>query len=178
MASVAASSRYAKSLLQLAQQNNVLEVVNTDIKGISTALTSVEFVDFIKSPIINSDKKVSVINALFAGKVNPLTLSFLNLLATKRRESLLSGITASFQEQYNAMRNIIKAEVVTAAGLDETLRQQVYDLIKQVNNSEVEVVEKVDAKIIGGFILNIGSKQYDNSVLRSLQAIKNKLSNN
>ncbi len=178
MKSVAASSRYAKSLLQLAVEQNALELVNTDIKGLQTVLNDAEFVSFIKSPIITADKKVSVLKALFQGKVSPLTLQFLTLLANKRREGLLAGIATSFQEQYNAMRNIIKAEVVTATGLDDTLRQRVYDLIKQVNNTEVEIVEKIDTAIIGGFILNIGSKQYDNSVLRSLQAIKNKLSNN
>ncbi len=178
MKSVAASARYAKSLIDLALENKELKAIKSDITTLESALQSSEFKAFINSPIIKKDKKNQIFAALFGGKLNNITLSFLNLLALKGRENLLPGILISFVDQYNVINNITKATVITATGLNDDLRKKVNELVKSLNNTEVEIQEKVNPEIIGGFILNIGNSQYDNSVLRSLQTVKNKFTNN
>jgi F-type H+-transporting ATPase subunit delta len=68
--------------------------------------------------------------------------------------------------------------VTTAAGLDDQLRKQVYQLVKDSMKSEVELVEKVDDKLIGGFVLRIGDKQYDASVAAALRKLTREFSVN
>lgn len=168
--------RYAKSLLDLALEKGVLNEVNADAKTINnTAAESHDFALFLNSPIVKADKKVAVFKEMFGGKVNEITLSFINLLAAKRRESMLVEIMEEFTNLYNKHKGIEKAVVITASGLDDTLRKKVYQIVKDSAKSEVELVEKVDKNIIGGFILKIGSNQYDSSVLRSIRNLKQTL---
>ena len=172
------ASRYAKSLLDLSVEKGQLEAVYADmlqVKGICD--NSKEFITFLNSPIINSDKKISVIKAVFDGKFNLITDGFLTIVASKRRESVIPEMAASFIEQYRSHKNILTAVVTSANGLDAATKQKALDLVKSQLSGEVELVEKVDANIIGGFILKIGDKQLDKSVARQLSNLKKELTN-
>ncbi|MBI3519688.1 MAG: ATP synthase F1 subunit delta [Bacteroidetes bacterium] len=172
------ASRYAKSLLDLSVEKGQLEAVYADmiqVRGICEA--SKEFITFLNSPIINSDKKIAVIKAVFEGKLNAITDGFLTIVASKRRESVIPEMAASFIEQYRSHKNILTAVVTSANGLDAATKQKALDLVKSQMSGEVELVEKVDANIIGGFILKIGDKQLDKSVARQLSNMKKELTN-
>ena len=176
MKNTKASIRYAKSLFDLAAERGVLQEVNTDAKTISEAVSgSHDLTLLLNSPVVKSDKKTAVLKALFEGKVNGLSLNFIQLLSAKRREGLLSAIMEEFSNLYNKHRGIVRAEVITASGLDEKLRAKVLEIVKNSAKSEVELIEKTDNNIIGGFILKIGSNQYDSSVLRSIRNLKQTL---
>ena len=70
------------------------------------------------------------------------------------------------------------AEITSAVGLDDKLRKQVYDLIRNSTNSEVELIEKIDKKLIGGFILRMDDKQYDASISSELRKLTQAFSSN
>jgi F-type H+-transporting ATPase subunit delta len=173
-----AATRYAKSLMDLAIESNQLDTVRNDMKAIEkTCRENSDFVLFLKSPIIKTDKKIQVLKALFEGKISPLSLSFLNLITSKNREAYIREITHAFDEQYKTNKNIFTAVVTSAKGLDSVSKQKVLDLIKSQMNGEVELLEKVDANTIGGFILKIGDKQVDRTVARQLSNLKKELTN-
>jgi F-type H+-transporting ATPase subunit delta len=59
------ATRYAKSLIGLAQEKNVLEAVIADMKFFSSLQkTNPDFTALLRSPIINADKKEKIINAI------------------------------------------------------------------------------------------------------------------
>ena len=76
------------------------------------------------------------------------------------------------------MKGIRTAEIISAVGLDDKLRKQVYETVKNSTKSEVELIEKVDKKLIGGFILRLGDKQYDASIVSSLRKLAQSFSAN
>lgn len=172
------ASRYAKSLLDLAVEKGQLDAVYTDmlqVKAVSDA--SKDFILFLNSPIIKSDKKIAAIKAVFEGKLNPMSLGFLTIVASKRRESVIPEMAQSFIEQYRTHKNILTAVVTSANGLDAATKQKALELVKTQLNGEIELVEKTDANLIGGFILKIGDKQLDKSVARQLSNLKKELTN-
>lgn len=172
------ATRYAKSLMELALESNKLEAVRTDMKAVKNLCEqNHEFALFLDSPIIKTDKKISVLNEVFKGKISDLTLSFLTLIASKHREALVKEIAEAFDEQYKQSKNIFTAVVTSAKGLDSTTKNKVLDLVKAQTKGEVELVEKIDANTIGGFILKIGDKQIDRSVARQLSEVKKQLTN-
>jgi F-type H+-transporting ATPase subunit delta len=172
------ASRYAKSLLDLAVEKGQLDAVYADMLQVrEVAGGSREFITFLNSPVIKTDKKIAVLKSIFEGKVNALTLAFLTIVANKRRESVIPEMAASFIDQYKAHKNILTAVVTSAQGLDAATRQKALDLVKAQMNGEIELVEKTDANLIGGFILKIGDKQVDRSVARQLSNLKKELTN-
>ena len=173
------ANRYAKSLMELAVETKQLEVVRNDMKTIEQVCKeNREFQLFLQSPVIKTDKKIAVMNDLFKGKIADLTLSFVKLITEKHRESLIQNIAVAFDDQYKASKNIFTAVITSAKGLDTVTKQKVTDLIKSQMNGEVELIEKIDANTIGGFILRIGDKQIDKTVARQLSNLKKELIKN
>ena len=172
------ASRYAKSLLDLSVEKGQLEAVYADMRQVqSVCEESREFINFLNSPIIKADKKIATIKAIFDGKLNAITSGFLTIVASKRRENVIPEKANEFIEKYRSHKNILTAVVTSANGLDAATKQKALDLVKSQLSGEVELVEKVNANIIGGFILKIGDKQLDKSVARQLSNLKKQLTN-
>jgi F-type H+-transporting ATPase subunit delta len=170
------AKRYAKSLLDLSKERGVLEAVNNDMKLLAHVCeTNHDLRVLLSSPIINSDKKLSILKRVFSGKVSDLSMSFFDVITRKGRESHLEGIAMEFTRLYKEYKGIQTAIVTSAVGLDDKLRSDVYKLIKESLNSEIELIEKVDKDLIGGFILRVGDKQYDASISRDLRLMRQEL---
>lgn len=180
MADSRVASRYVKSLLSLAVEQKSLEVVHNDMQMFDRACrTSREFASMLKNPIISHEKKKDILEALFKGKVNPLTLSIINILTKKNRESLLPAIAHEFHNAYNEYKGIEKATVTTTIAVDKKLRGEIETLVKKLSTrKEVELEERIDKDLIGGFILNVGDRQIDASVRSKLKSLKVKFSEN
>lgn len=173
------ATRYAKSLLQLANEKGQLEKVYADMQLVERICEeNREFTNFLNSPIIKTDKKTAVIREIFSGKVSEITLGFLIILTQKRRELYMKLIAAEFAAQYKEYKNILTAVITSAVGIDSTIKAKVLELVKQTAKGEVELVEKVDKKLIGGFILTIGDKQVDASISRKLNDLRKTFTGN
>lgn len=171
--------RYAKSLMDLALEKGTLEKVYADMKLVNkTVSQNRELKVMLQSPIVKTDKKGEILVAIFGGKISEISLMFFKLMAAKKRESYIEAISREFIEQYKTHKRIITAVITTAQGLDEELRSKVIKLVKDSMKGEVELVEKVDSSIIGGFILRIGDKQDNTSISRKLKLLTRTFSEN
>lgn len=172
------ASRYAKSLLDLAVEKGQLEAVYADMLQVkSVCASSKDFILFLNSPIIKVDKKISTLKSVFEGKISAITAGFLSIVAAKRRESVIPQMAEHFIEQYKEQKNVLTAVITSAHGLDAATKQKALDLVKAQLNGEVELVEKTNPDLIGGFVLKIGDKQIDKSVSRQLSNLKKELTN-
>lgn len=166
--------RYAKSLIDLAAENGVLDQVNNDMAGIEFVFKkNHELVAVMKNPIVQGEKKRAILNALFNGKVNNFTLSLLTLLTKKHRESIVFEISSEFQKQYREKMGIKIVEVTTAQAITDDQRSN-FKSIMASKATKVELIEKIDEKILGGFVLRMDDQQIDESVASKLTKIKNK----
>lgn len=177
MANQRLSSRYANSLLQLAQESNTLNEIFTDIQNIDATITeNKDLASMLNSPIIKSKIKTTVLNKVFGAEVKELTTNFLNLLVSKGREGYLQEICKSFIEEYNKINKIADVTLVTAIPATDAIVKEVTDfLTKSGKYSKVSIKQEVDSNIIGGFILKMGDQLLDNSVQRKLQVIRKEL---
>jgi len=174
MADSKAVPRYVKSLLNLAVSNGVLDEVHEDMKSFERVLAQNRpLVNVLRSPIVKHYKKKNVLESLFRGRYNDLTLSFFRIITEKNREEILPLIAKEFHNAYNEHQGIGKASVVTAVPLDNELREEILSVAKKVvGKSQVELKEEVDPTIIGGFILNAGTQQIDSSIRHKLNILQ------
>jgi len=173
------AKRYAKSLIDLSREQGVIDTVNQDMSLlVSVCESNHDLALLLANPIIHADKKLAVLNSVFGSRMSKLSLSFFEIITRKGREAHLPAIAKEFVQQYKTLKGVATAIVTTAAGLDDQLRKQVYQLVKDSMKSEVELVEKVDDKLIGGFVLRIGDKQYDASVAAALRKLTREFSVN
>ena len=132
-----------------------------------TCKNSRDLVLLLKSPIIKTDKKISILNETFGGKIGSISLSFLNLIAKRNRESYVPEIAIAFIHAYKAFKGIVSAEVISAVPLDDASRKSITEFVARFSD-KVELTERVDEKIIGGFIVRVGDRQYDDSILNRI----------
>lgn len=172
--------RYAKSLIDLAQEKGQLDQVHTDMKFLQGICKSNrDFVSLLKSPIIPEDKKNKIIESIISGRVNKLTSLFVKLLGSKNRESNLPEIIDSYIEQYNEIKGIHKVKITTATPLSPDLKNSFIRKIESANNiSNIELEAVVDEKLVGGFILEMEGKLVDASILRDLKDVKKQFADN
>ncbi|MEO5944666.1 MAG: ATP synthase F1 subunit delta [Ferruginibacter sp.] len=174
------AGRYAKSILDLAIEQNQLEGVYADMKFIqSICKSNPDFVAVLKSPVITSDKKEKIIESITAQRVTNITGLFIRLLIRKTREYNLPEIADAFINQYNELKNIHKVKITTAAPISEELQKSITDKVKAdgtIRNIELETIVKEE--LIGGFKLEMGDILIDASILRDLNDVKKQFMDN
>lgn len=174
------ASRYVKSLLGLAVEQNALESVNTDMQMFDTLCDhNREFLVMLRSPIIKHERKRDILEKIFKGKVHDLTWAILDIITRKNREPLLPAIANDFHRAYNEYHGIGFATVTTAVAIDPVIRKDIEAVAEKLSGrKKTELVEKIDPSLIGGFILNVGDQQIDTSISGKLRALRLKYSYN
>jgi len=174
------ATRYAKSLIDLAIERGELEKVYADMKWLSGVCKSnPDFVNLLRSPIIKSDIKKKILEAVTNGNISEMTAGFNRLLVTKGRESNLPEITHAFITAYKEKKNIQTVKLTTATPVSDAVRNAIVEQIKKSSGFlHVELEEKVDADIIGGFVLQAGDKLVDASIAYDLKTIAKQFENN
>ncbi len=174
------AARYAKSLKDLAKERNELEACKADMQLIIQACKeSDEFERLLISPVINTDKKLVIFREILSEKVSELTMNFVEIITRKRREGLLASIAEAFMLLYNDFKGIHEATIVSARPLNEDLRKAVLEVLKEARNGdEIQLEEKVDESLIGGFVLRMSDKQYDASIRQKLDNLKKEFRSN
>lgn len=173
MSVVRLSQRYAKSLVDLAREKNELEKVYEDatlIQAINDQ--SRDFKLMLKSPVINSDKKQAIIDAVIGDRICGLTKSFIELLIRKGRESYLTEIGGAIIDQYKDLKGIQTVQLTTAAEVSDEVRKQIVDKVGTDGGSTIDLNTEVDPELIGGFVLNFNDQLYDASVSRQLSELR------
>lgn len=167
------ATRYAKSLIDLATEQNQLEEVKADmVLFVETLRLSGTLSAVLRNPIVSPSKKTSILTDLFTDKVQPATLGFFKIMIAKMRSEILYDTAKEFIEQYNLKQHIVKATVISAEPLSESNRAEVVAIIKRATDGNAVLEEKVDPKLIGGFVLTVGDRQFDTSIASTLNKLK------
>lgn len=174
------ASRYAKSLIDLSQEQGQLEKVYQDMLFLQNIIkTNRDLANLLRSPIVSADKKDKIVEAVTAGRVSQLTASFNKLLISKGRESNLPEIITSFIQQYKSIKNIHTVKLTTAVPVSEEVKASIIEQVKKTSNLQnIEMETTVDPNIIGGFVLQAGDKLVDASIAYDLREISKQFQNN
>lgn len=172
-----AAIRYAKAILQNANENNTEAVVFGDMQSVyKTIEGSRELQTVLQSPIIKATDKKEALLKIFSGQ-SEATHSLIKVLIDNKRASLLSNVAKSFIDIFNEQQGVKAATVITAVPLSPEIEANVMAKVKELTGSEkVTLKSEVDPSIIGGFILNVGDIQYNASISNQLGKLKREFS--
>jgi len=174
------ASRYAKSLIDLGVEQGNLEQLNSDIIILEEALKNRDLSLLVQSPIIKAGTKNSIFDKIFGGKIDKVTMTFLQILTKKGREVVLPEIVTSFLDQYKKHKKITSVKLTTASAVGDSFIESIKKTLLDSNETDnvVDIETKVDEDLIGGFVIEIGDKLYDASVLHKLTKVKKQFSEN
>ncbi len=174
------ATRYAKSLIGLAQERGELEAICNDMQFLqSICKSNRDFVNLLRSPVIRAEKKEAIIDVITKGRIGKLTAAFIKLLTDKGREEDLPEIVNAAITQYNVIKGIQKIKLTTAVPVSDAVKNDIVDKVKTSTGlDKVELEANVNEKLIGGFILEYNNNLIDASIMRDLKDIKKQFQQN
>ena len=157
---------YAEAFLQVAESRNEVDEVIIQAKSILQLWNdSPEFRDAMSSPVLEVNQKKSALEKLFAKEVSPSFLNLLKLLADRQRIGLLNSVLERLLEIYREQKNIALATITSASALSEDQQSELLKKVQSIAGTDnLEIDLKVDSELIGGFVVNVGSKVIDASI--------------
>jgi F-type H+-transporting ATPase subunit delta len=165
--------RYAKAMIDLAAEQNVVKEVNADMALFEQVCKENDnFTAVMASPIVRHEKKQGILNKLFKDKVHHVSFSIFNILTAKNREKLILPITKEFQKLYDLQFGIQQVRVSSAEKLNDAQRQELINIVGAKSQREVVLEEKIDESLIGGYVLTVGDTQIDTSIKKKLNNLK------
>ena len=168
------AERYAAALFDLALEKNAAEEVYQDSLLISKICEeSRDLRLMLNSPIINSGKKQTILEDIFEKNVHPISMTYMRIMVRKNREKFIPFIALQMVELYNAYKNILVVHFKSPILPDAVTTKQVLDLMKNYTKSDIDLHAEIDQSLIGGFILSWQDKQYDASIRREIDEMRN-----
>lgn len=169
-----AGIRYARAFFDLALEEGRLEKVYGDLANIHAVLgESAELRRFVTSALYNSQTKHNGITAVTKSlKLNALTTKLLGVLSANNRLAQLSAVIASFNKMYATHKGIVSAEVTSAVPLNDAQMQKLTAALKKALGAAPEITTQVDATLLGGLKVRVGSRLFDASLKTQLDSLK------
>jgi len=166
--------RYATALFELALEGKALDKTSKDLDTIEEMLENSSDLDrLVKSPVFSTDEQMRALNAVFKKvKISRLSLNFVNLITSNRRLFALQDMIKAYAMLLAQHRGEISAEVTSATRLTTHQMNAVKSELKAVVGRDVKLVPHVDASILGGLIVKVGSRMVDNSLKTKLDSLK------
>lgn len=172
------ASRYAQALLDLAVEKNSLEKVNADMVNLSEVCSdSKDLTGVLKSPVISPFKKVEILQSIFGKQMTEMSLAFMSLIVKNSRANILPEIAESFIALTKKHNHILDVYLTSAAVLDGSVKEVILKKIQAKHSGTVNLIEKIDPSLIGGFVVRMEDEQLDASIANQLTNLKNLLLN-
>ncbi|MDO5105799.1 ATP synthase F1 subunit delta [Capnocytophaga sp.] len=174
-----AAGRYAKALLEHSLQSHSLEKVFQDMQLIHKTIEEHKDLNrLLASPVVKVSVKRNVLNKVFTN-LSTETQHLFKLLEQNKRLPIINLVAQKFIAYYNEHKNNKTAYVTTAVPLTDQLKTQVLQKVGELTgNANIELKNKIDPNIIGGFILRVGDAQYNASVAHKLATIERNFKEN
>lgn len=168
------SGRYATALFELADDEKQLDAVAGDLAAIGAMIEdSDDLRRLIRSPVISRDDQHAAMDAILAAaEVGQLTRNFIGVVTRNRRLFALPGMIKGFQALLAAARGEATAEVTTAQPLTDAQLGALENSIKQAMGTKVAIDAKVDASLLGGLVVKVGSRMVDTSLKTKLSQLR------
>jgi F-type H+-transporting ATPase subunit delta len=94
------------------------------------------------------------------------------LMVNKSRAEIIYPAALEFVNQYDVVKNITTATVVSASELSAANKKTIIAEIEAETKGTVKLIARVDPALIGGFVLTVGDRQVDTSLSNSLAKLK------
>lgn len=169
-----AAARYARAAFDLAKEAKSLEAVEQDFAKLASAwFQSAELRGVARSPLIDPAEKARALTAVAAKLgISDLGRKLIGVVASNRRAAELPGIGSAYRALVALERGARQVEIVSARPLGPTEKTAIVEALGKQLGAKVEAETSVDESLIGGFVVRVGSRQFDASVKSKLDALR------
>ena len=170
------AKRYAKALFGLAEERKILDELEKDLEQMAEVLSgSPDLAAMLQNPLISEQDKFGVLNEVFSRGMQQTTIHFLHLLADKKRLAILPDAIEAFHYMMLQHQNTVEAELISAVQLSENQVNEIRKNMEDLTGKTLRLEKKIDADIIGGFVVRVEDLIIDNSIRNQLEKLRETL---
>ena len=168
------AGRYATALFELAEGANSLDATASDLANVSALINeSDDLRRLVLSPVFSADEQGRAIAAVLerAG-IKGLVANFIGLVIHNRRLFALPDMIRGFNAMLAVKRGELTADVTSAHALNDAQIQSLKASLKSATGRDVQINDTVDASLLGGLVVKVGSRMIDSSLKTKLNSLK------
>jgi len=163
---------YARSLFEVAKQQNKLDTVRDQLGAFTDALNDTrELQVFFFSPYFSTAEKMDGLDRTVSD-ADPIVLNFLKLLIENHRMPVIFRLRRVFEELWLQENKLLPVQVTSAVELDPTTVSQIGDRIAEQTGRTVDLSATVDPDVLGGLVVRVGNSILDASVRNRLEQLR------
>lgn len=168
------AGRYATALFELTLEAEALDQVAADLDRFNAALdASEDLARLVKSPVFSAEEQTRALAAVLEKlQIAGLTRNFLLLTAKNRRLFATPDMIRAFRAMLARHRGETSATVTAATKLTEAQVTALKQALKAALSKDVMLEERVDATLLGGLVVKVGSRMIDSSLRTKLNSLK------
>lgn len=173
MSNIRAGHRYATAIIGVAGELKAIDAVQADFQAIDAIIRgSADFRVFLKSPVINAEKKKKILTEIFGRKVSELTMKFIILLASNHREDALPDIIRQYARLRDERLGILDVKLEAVVPLTKTQEQEITGRLEKASKKKVRLTTVLNPSLKGGFTVQAEDRVWDASVRHELAALR------
>ena len=166
---------YARALYEAARDRDRVTTVREELADFVQSMHDVpELRAVLENPQVDRRAKAAALESLLADG-DELVRNFLRLLAEKGRIGELDEVQREFERLVAAAEGQLDVELTTAYELSEDETKAIVDQIAEASGRRVRATRQVDPALIGGLVLQVGSRRVDASVRGRLERLRREL---
>jgi len=163
---------YARSLFEVAQEQEKLDVVRDQIGQFADALDgSRELQTFFFSPYFSTEEKKDGLDKALDGE-DDVVRNFLAVLIENHRMPAVFRIRRELDAMWREVNQLLPVQVTSAVELDEAVTRQIGEEIGRQTGRKVELSTNVDPDVLGGIVLRVGNSILDASIRTRLDRLR------
>jgi F-type H+-transporting ATPase subunit delta len=163
---------YARSLFEVAQERDRLDVVREQIAQFADALgESRDLQTFFFSPYFSTEEKKKGLDTAVEG-ADESVRNFLAVLIENHRMPALFRIRRELDRMWREVNKLLPVQVTSAVELDEAVTSRIGEEIGRQTGRKVELTTTVDPDVLGGIVLRVGNSILDASIRTRLERLR------
>ncbi len=173
MMDLRAVHRYSRALYELAEKQNLLDLIDDQLIDIRKLVEKhTEISNLVSNSTISSAEKEDFISKIVPGDTQPLLINFLKVLIKKKRFREFAFIQEEFHRIYEKNRRVEEVTAVSAVPLSRENAEKLEKVLEEKLKSDIRLVTKVDPAMIGGLVLQFAGNEINASFRSRLDAIE------
>ena len=169
---------YANSLYDLAIEKNVVADISEEIMNVAQVIeTNSELKRVVESPIVKQSAKFQILKEVLQATTSPVFIQFLLFLEKKNRIDGLLEISKAYIQIRDEREGILRVRLTSAVELSDIQMNDIRAELESQYRKKILFETKINASVIGGFILQIDDTIIDASLKNKLELLKKKFLN-
>lgn len=163
---------YGEGLYALCLEENLVSDGLSQLETLAQSFREQpEFLQLLSNMSLPKPERLQILDNALRGQIHPYLLNFLKILCERGMLWEFDGCVKAFRSLYYQDHAILEAWATTSVPLGDAQKEKLISRLNMMTGKKIVLKEKVDPSVMGGIMLEMDGKRYDNTIKHRLSAI-------